>query len=275
MLTSLLLSLREGLEAALVIGIVQSTLQKTNREDYLPNLWQGVMAAIAVSLAIGIGLNLLGAEFDGKGEMVFEGTSMLMAAILLTWMIFWMGRQARRHQLSLETGIRRAVSEASHKAVFGLAFIAVLREGTELAFFIFATQIGAGALGTFAGIGLGLLAAGFAGWILFLSTRKLNLRRFFQVSNLLLMFVAAGLVSHGSREFIEAGWLPSGIAHLWDLNPILNEQSFLGQISSALFGYSGNPSLTEVIFYLAYFLALGLVFLFTLSPKKRSTPNAA
>jgi high-affinity iron transporter len=275
MLTSLLLSLREGLEAALIIGIVYTTLMKTNREDYLPNLWQGAGAAIGLSIVIGLGLNLLGAEFEGIGEMLFEGTSMLVAAILLTWMIFWMGRQARRNQLNLETHIRRAVSQASHKAVFLLAFIAVLREGTELAFFIFASQFGTQGLETLAGTGLGLLAAGLAGWALFATTRKLNIRRFFQISNVLLMFVAAGLVAHGAREFIEAGWLPAGIAHVWDISSILSEQSIFGQISSALFGYSGNPSLAEVISYLVYFLGLGLAFSLSIFPKRHSNPNAA
>ncbi len=259
MLPSLFIALREGLEAALIIGVVLGTLEKTGHHDYSPTLWQGVISAAAVSLAIGLGLNLIGAEFSGKGENAFEGLSMIFAALLITWMVLWMGRQARSRQTDLEIGIRQAVSSASRKAVFSLAFIAVLREGTELAFFVFAAGLGMAKLSTGAGTVAGLAVAGLAGWLIFSSTRKLNLRRFFQLTNILLLFVAAGLISHGMREFIEAGWMTAGIPHLWDINFILSDQSFIGQLGGTLFGYSGNPSLTEVVSYVGYFLLVGVL----------------
>ena len=263
MLPSLLISLREGLEAALVIGMVLGTLNKAGRPGFAAALWQGVAAAAVLSVAAGIGLNLVGASLSGKGENAFEGTSMILAAILITWMCLWVGRQSRARQVNLEAGVRQAASEASRQAVFLLAFLAVLREGTELVFFIFASGLGATAISTAAGTGIGLLLAGFAGWAVFSSTQKLNLRRFFQISNILLLFVAAGLFSRGMHEFIEAGWLTAGIPRVWDLSFVLNDQSFLGQLGASLFGYRSAPSLTEVISYLGYFALVGILFWLT------------
>lgn len=134
-----------------------------------------------------------------------------------------------------------------------LAFLAVGREGFELALFLVAAQISTSAVQTLIGAALGLLASAVLGWLLFASTYRLSLRRFFQVTNVLLILFAAGLVAHGVHEFNEAGIIPSIIEHVWDINTLLDEKSPFGLILTALFGYNGNPSLTEVIAYLGYF----------------------
>ncbi len=269
MLLSLLISLREGLEAALIIGIVLGTLEKTGHRDYSSSVWMGVLSAAGISLAIGIGLNLAGAGFSGKGENAFEGLSMVFAAVLLTWMVLWMGRQARSRQMDLEIGIRQAVSSASRRAVFSLAFLSVLREGAELVFFVFAAGLGIARISTGAGTVIGLLLAALGGWLIFSSTRKLNLRRFFQLTNLLLLLIAAGMVSRGMHEFIEAGWLAAGIPHLWNVGFLLSDQSFLGQLGGALFGYNSSPSLTEVVAYVGYLLLVWLLSRTALLPGTR------
>jgi high-affinity iron transporter len=173
-------------------------------------------------------------------------------------MIFWMRRQARYLKSELETGVRRAASQAGMGALFLLAFTAVLREGIELALFLTAASMASGAQQTLTGSLLGLGTSILLGWSLFASIIKLDLRRFFQVTGALLILFAAGLVAHGVHEFNEAGWVPAVLEHLWDINFLLDENSTVGVVLKALFGYNGNPSLTEVLAYLAYFVAVYL-----------------
>lgn len=260
MLPSFVLSLREGLEAALIIGIVLGALSKMNRKELVPAVWQGFTSAFVVCILAAIVLNFIGAEFEGRAEEIFEGVAMLLAAGILTWMIFWMRRQSRSLKTELEASVRNAAIDNGRKAIFALAFLAVGREGFELALFLFATQLEAGAIQVISGALLGLAVAAFLGWLLFSSTRRLSLNRFFQITNVLLILFAAGLVAHGIHEFNEAHLVPEVVEHIWDINPILNENSTVGELLSALLGYNGNPSLTEVIAYLGYFglLALGL-----------------
>jgi high-affinity iron transporter len=275
MLPSFVLSLREGLEAALIIGIVLGALHKIHRTDLRPLVWQGAGVAILVSLLAGFGLTLLGAEFEGRGEYIFEGVTMVLAALLLTWMIFWVSRQNRHLSQTLDTGVRRAALQSSNSALFLLAFFAVVREGIELAVFLFAARLATDGLQTVVGATLGLVSAILLGWLFFHSATRLNLRHFFRVSNVLLMFFAAGLVAHGAHEFIEAGLLPAGIANLWDLNFLLDENSFLGQLAAVLFGYNANPTLTEVVVYLGYFIVLGIAARLTLTPKSPQRADTA
>ncbi|HEY5982190.1 MAG TPA: FTR1 family protein [Anaerolineales bacterium] len=252
MLASILLALREGLEAALIVGIVLGALRKMDRGDLAPAVWRGTISAIFVSLAAAIGLTALGLSLEGPAEPIFEGAAMLLAAAILTWMIFWMNRQSRYMKQGLETGVRRAALSTGKGALFGLAFLAVVREGIELALFLTAAAFASGARGTILGGLVGLAAAAFIGWSLFASTIRLDLKRFFQVTGVLLLLFAAGLVGNGVHEFNEVGWIPALVEHVWDLNPILSESSGAGVALKALVGYNGNPSLTEVMAYLAY-----------------------
>ncbi|HWQ83719.1 MAG TPA: FTR1 family protein, partial [Anaerolineales bacterium] len=139
-------------------------------------------------------------------------------------------------------------------------FLAVGREGFELVLFLVAARITAGGMQTILGAALGLAAAIVLGWMLFATSKRLSLRQFFNVTNILLVFFAAGLVAHGVHEFNEAGLIPAIIEHVWDLNPVLDEKGVMGQLLTALFGYNANPSLSEVIAYAAYFVGLGLAW---------------
>jgi high-affinity iron transporter len=252
MLAALVLAFREGLEAALIVGIVLGVLRRIGRTDRVWSVWAGAALAALISLAVGAALYALGIAFEGRAEEIFEGTAMLLAAGVLTWMIFWMARQGRSLQNELEKDVRQATLTGGTWALFGLAFVAVLREGVELALFLTAAAFTASAGSTLLGGLLGLAAAAVAGWLLFASTRQLNLRAYFRVTGLLLLVFAAGLVAHGVHEFNEVGWIPSVVEHVWDVNPILDESSGVGQILKALVGYNGNPSLSEVVAYSAY-----------------------
>jgi high-affinity iron transporter len=258
MLPSFVLSLREGLEAALIIGIVYGALRKINRADLLPSVWWGFASAIMVSLLAAVLLNLVGAELEGPAEQLFEGFAMLLAAGILTWMIFWMSRHSRGIQAELEVNVRQAAFKTGQGAIFALAFLAVAREGLELALFLVAAGFGANATQVLSGSLLGLLGAAGLGWLLFTSTRRLSLKHFFTITNMLLILFAAGLVAHGVREFISLGWIPAMIQPVWDINPLLNEDSTVGVLLGALLGYNGDPSLTEVIAYLTFFAMLVL-----------------
>ena len=253
MLPSYLLTLREGLEAALIIGIVLSALRQMKCEELAPTVWAGTISAAVLSLISALALTSFGLNLEGSAEEIFEGIAMLSAAAILTWMIFWMNRQAHTLKSDIEKNVQRATTQRGKRALFLLAFFAVLREGIELALFLTAATFATDAQQTLIGAILGLATALLLGWAIFASTIRLDLVRFFKVTNLLLILFAAGLVAHGVHEFNEVGWIPSIIEHVWDINPILNEKATFGSMLKALFGYNGNPSLTEVIAYLAYF----------------------
>jgi high-affinity iron transporter len=258
MFPSFILSLREGLEAALVIGIVLGAVHKMGRPDLKPVVWAGAGMAVIASIAAAVLLTLIGAEFEGRAEEIFEGFAMLAAAGLLTWMIFWMHSRARTLKSDLEDDVRLASFRNGGRALFILAFLAISREGFELVLFLGAAGMASNTLQTLTGAVLGLGIAVFLGWLLFATTRRLNLRQFFRVTNVMLILFAAGLVAHGVHEFNEAGLIPPVIEHVWDTNPILDENATTGEILKALFGYNGNPSLTEVVAYLSYFVLLWL-----------------
>ena len=256
MLASFLLSLREGIEAALIIGIVLGALRQIRRMEMAPVVWYGALSAVLVSLVSGVLLTSFGLGLEGTAEEVFEGAAMLLAAGVLTWMIFWMNRQARNIKGGLESGVHKAAFESGKRGLFALAFLAVVREGIELALFLTAATFALDAQSTILGALLGLGLAVLLGCGLFASTIRLNLRTFFQVTGFLLILFAAGLVAHGVHEFNEAGIVPAVIEHVWDVNPIIDENATLGAMLKALFGYNGNPSLTEVLAYCAFYIAI-------------------
>ncbi|MFW6115880.1 MAG: FTR1 family iron permease [Chloroflexota bacterium] len=259
MFASFLITLREGLEAALIVGIVLGVLRKMGRADHSRAVWTGVVAAVAVSVIAGLAFNALGVAFEGRGEAIFEGVAMLLAAAVLTWMIFWMQRQGRKIQADLEEGVRRAVTEESAWALFSLAFIAVVREGIETVLFLTAAAFSATAGEALIGGTIGLSVAIVIGWLVFAAGKELHVRAFFRVTGLLLVLFAAGLVAHGVHELQEAALVPTIAEHLWDVNHIVNEDDTVGTFLKALFGYNGNPSLMEAISYVGYYFAVLLV----------------
>lgn len=261
MLPSFLLAFREGLEAALIIGIVLGVLHRLHRHELKPIVWRGAGLAALLSLGVGFGLNLVGAKFEGQAEEAFEGVLMLLAAGVLTWMILWMQRQGNQIRREIENKTREAALKAGRGALFFLAFLAIFREGVELALFLLAASLTSGWANTIIGGFLGLGGAITLGWILFASTRRLDVRRFFQVTSILLILFAAGLVGLGVHELNEAGWIPPVIEHVYDVNFLLDETTPLGLILRALFGYNANPSLTELVAYAGYFIILTFIHL--------------
>ena len=145
--------------------------------------------------------------------------------------------------------------------MFLLAFTTVAREGIELALFLIAVRVASEPVSSLLGALAGLSLAVLLGYMLFTTTYRLNVQRFFQVINFLLLLFAAGLLAHGVHEFNEAGLIPAVIEHVYDINAILPEKSTVGSLLTALFGYNGNPSLTEMLTYLIFLTGLGIATL--------------
>jgi high-affinity iron transporter len=269
MLSSLLITLREGLEAALIIGIILAYLSTTNNRQGFKPVWTGTAVAVFVSLIAGVVLYLTVGSLEGKAEEIFEGIAMWTAVGVLTWMIFWMRKQAINIKGHLHDQIQSALGGGSELGLFGLAFVAVVREGIETVLFLFAaTRVTESAILSVAGGILGLGIAVAIGYSIYKGTSKLNLRAFFNVTGLLLVLFAAGLLAHGIHEFHEAGLIPPVIAHVWDIDRILPESSVFGRFLTAIFGYNANPSLVEVLAYVGY-LGITLTSYFRLVRPKR------
>ena len=254
MIAGFLIGLREGLEAALIVGLVFGILAQIGQQRYRKVIWGGVITAVAISFLTAILLQWLGTSLEGVAEEIFEGTMMLLAAGVLTWMIFWMQRQSRRYQDGIAGELHFALQREQKWAIFGISFFAVLREGIETSLFLTATAMIADERLVFLGALIGIAFSILLGWALFTTTIRLELHKFFQVTSVLLVIFAAGLFAHGVHEFVEAGWFPAIIDPIWNLNPVLDENSLLGSILKTLFGYNGDPSLTESLAYLGYFV---------------------
>jgi high-affinity iron transporter len=265
---------REGLEASLIVGIVLGYLAKTENRRYFGLIWLGTAAAVAVSVATGATLFFTVGELEGRAEQIFEGLAMLSAVAVLTWMIFWMRKQAANIKRELEARLASAIAAGSALGLASVVFFAVLREGWETALFLFAIGESSSPLATAIGAAVGLAISISLGVAIYMGSRRLDLRQFFTVTGLLLIVFAAGLLAHATHEFQEAGLLPTVIEHLWNTNSVVSENSHFGKFLTALFGYNGDPSALEVGVWLVY---LGTALAFFLRPliSWSRTPAAA
>lgn len=254
MWVSLLLTLREGLEAALIVGIVFGYLRKINQMQHARAAMAGVMVAIVASGLLAAGIVFIGAELEGPAEQIFEGTTMFLAVGVLTWMIFWMQSKARTMKTSLEGDVQKAVEGGAAWGLFALTFLSVFREGVETALFLGAAAFQTTALETIIGSVIGLALAAVIGYLIYASTVRLDLRLFFNVTSFLLLIFAAGLFMHGVHEFQEVGWLPEMIKPIWDTSTLISKDSIVGQFLRTLVGYTPQPSLVELIAYLGYWV---------------------
>jgi len=272
-----LLSLREGLEAALIVGIVLGALRKLGRSDQSQFVWLGVGTAILASILAAVGLNAAGAQFEGRAEQVFEGVMMLLAAAVLTWMIFWMQREGIHLRERLTADVKAATTSDHGRSptnLFLLAFLAVFREGIELALFLIAATYATSPIQTLIGAILGLALASGLGYLLFAGALRLNIRLFFKVTSLALIVFAAGMVAYGVHELVEAGLLPALVAPIYDLNPVVSDNAGPGLLLKALLGYNGNPALIETVSYIGYFVVIWFVLRTRQVPDKPTAVKA-
>ena len=266
MFSSFIITFRETLEAALIIGIVLSFLIRIKQTQYNKFVYLGLISGIAASIIGAFGFNVMAGGFTGKTEEIFEGITMLIGVVLLTTMIFWMMKQKNIAQ-ELEQKVEVEIHEANKVGLFLLIFIAVLREGIETVIFLGAASFVSESNIIISAI-TGIITAIFLGYLLFVGAKKINIKLFFNITSVLLILFAAGLAAHGIHELQEAKLIPTSIEHVWDINPsvspdgsypALHEKGYIGIILKELFGYNGNPSLIELISYIAY---LSFAYLF-------------
>jgi high-affinity iron transporter len=269
-----LVTTREGLEASLIVGIVLGYLAKTENRRYFRIIWLGTAAAVALSIATGAALFFSVGELEGRAEQIFEGIAMLSAVTVLTWMIFWMRKQAMNIKRELETKLAHAIAAGSAVGLASVVFFAVLREGWETALFLFAISESSTPLATGVGAVVGLAVSISLGVALYMGSRRLNLRQFFTATGIFLIVFAAGLLAHATHEFQEAGLLPMTVEHVWNTNWLVSENSHTGEFLKALFGYNGDPSLLEVGIWAAYLAGALAFFLRPLISWRRSPAPA-
>lgn len=259
MLIPFLIMLREGLEAALIVGIIASYLKQTGRGAWMPAVWVGIFLAVAVSLFAGAGLQLLRAEFPQKAQELFEALVGLAAVAVLASMVFWMRKVARSIAAGLRASVDAALAGSQRQglALVGMVFFAVAREGLESVFFLLAafqqSQGGAAPLGAL----LGVTVAALLGYGIYAGGVRLDLRRFFRWTGVFILVVAAGILAGSVRALHEAGVWNLWQAVVVDLSGVLPADSPLGTVFGGIFGYQDTPTASEVVAY-AGFLAISL-----------------
>jgi len=273
MTAAFFITLREGLEAALIVGIVAAYLVKIERRDALPGVWAGVVAALSISFAVGVAVVATVGKLPLVVQETVEGLAAVIAVAVLGWMLFWMRRQGRAIKGDLERGVDHALAAGSTAALAGLAFVSVGREGLETVLFLFAVGTSSGpALSTLVAAIAGLVVAVAIGWAIYAAGIRIDLRRFFTITGVVLIFVSAGLLAFAVHEFGEAG-LIANTGTAFDLSAVLPVSSPLGAVLSGLFGYRSAPTPLEVIVYLAYLVPV--LYLFVWGGRKQPVGTAA
>ena len=224
MLSAFLIALREGVEAALVVGIILVYLARTGRSHLARYVWGGVVAATALSLGIAIALERFSVNEDG-----FEGLLLLVASFFVVTVIIWMNRIARHLRTEIEGKLEDYATRSGAAAGWGIAlfvFLMVVREGVELALILRAVELSTEGLQTWIGTSAGIAAAVAVGVLFFKGTLKIPLHRFFKVTSAILILVAIQLAVTGLHELSEARWLPSSQAEMALLGPIVRNELF-------------------------------------------------
>lgn len=280
LVAGLLTGLREGVEAALIVSIILAYLAKTGNRQHFNKIWLGTAAAVALSLAAGVTLFVTVGGFEEPYEQLFEAGAMFLAAGVLTWMLFWMRRQARMVKGELQAAVDRVLSEGGAWGLAVLAFTAVIREGIETSLFLVGQVSAAEASGASVVVGalLGLALAIAIGWVIYAGARRINYGTFFRLTGLALIFIAAGLLSHAVHELIEVGWINVLTQTAFDISVVLPHDSGIGLFLRALLGYTSRPEWITLIVYFAYLVPVLFLYLRPVpvaAPQPEQTPTPA
>lgn len=259
MLPTLIIGLREGLEASLIIGIVAAFLVQQGRRDALRQVWLGVAAAVALCAGVAVVLKVVDQDLPQAQQEALETVIGLIAVAMVTYMVVWMRRNSRNLKSELHATAASALAQGSTKALVGMAFLAVLREGFETAVFLLAafnaitnTASAAG------GAVLGVLIAVALGYAIYRGGVRLNLSRLFRATGLVLVVVAAGLLATAAHTAHEAGWLTVAQAQVVDLSWLVRPGTVLSSLATGVLGLQPHPVVAEVVAYLLYLVPLGL-----------------
>jgi high-affinity iron transporter len=268
MIPTFVITLREGVEASLIVGIIAAFLVKEGRKDALKSMWIGVGIAVVLCTAVGVGLDIVGEQLPQKEQEALETVVGVIAVGMITYMIIWMTRHSRGIKAELEGEAASALATGSAMALVGMAFLAVLREGFETSVFLVAafqdstdtTAAGAGAI-------LGLVAALLIGVALYRGGIRINLSRFFRITGVILVFVAAGLLATAAHTAHEAGWINSFQSQAVDLTWLVQPGTITGALLTGMLGLQPRPTQVEVVVYLAYAIPMVLFVLWPRSVK--------
>ena len=258
MLFSFLIILREGFEIALVLAIVLGYLRRTGNREHFRAVWTGAVAAGVLSLGAAAALELTATELSGATQESFEGFTMLFAVGVLTWMVFWMRRQAASIGHALRHQVDIAIERGSLLALVSIAFVAVLREGLETVLLLFAgasTQRGDSTELFLLGALAGAAIAAALGYGVYRGSSALPLRQFFTATGLIVLVIAAGLLSNGVAELQESGIIGNLGARPWDTDAFISLTTTLGKFLHTLIGYDSAPTWGQIILYWSYLIA--------------------
>ena len=263
MLIAFLIMLREGIEAALIVGIVAGFLKQSGHSRLMPKVWLGVALAALMCLGIGYGIHSATGEIPQKEQEFVVGVIGLVAVAMLTYMILWMKKAARSMKQQLQDSVQTALNRGNGQgwALVGMAFLAVAREGLESVFFLLAVFQQSPTWSMPVGAVLGLLTAVVISALIYQGGMRLNLAKFFRWTGAFLIVVAAGLVAGSLRALHEAGVWNHLQEVVFDSSKYLHEDSPLGVLLGGFFGYTDHPTQGEVLAWLLYLVPVMIWFL--------------
>lgn len=272
MIPTLVIGLREGVEASLIVGIIAAFLKRNGRRDALRQMWIGVLAAVALCLLIGVALVTLSRELPQQAQEGLETVIGAFAVVMVTFMILWMSRHARGMKKELEGAAAQALDRGSARALVVMAFLAVLREGFETAVFLVAViensaTVTTGAIGAVTGI-LGALVIGYG---IYRGGVRLNLARFFRITGVVLVLVAAGLVMTVLHTAHEAGWVDFGQSQALNLSWLVRSGTVLASLLTGVLGLHPRPTVLESVGWVLY--AVPMVFYVAWPRRRASAPT--
>jgi high-affinity iron transporter len=253
MLPTFVIGLREGLEASLIVGIIAAFLAQQGRKDTLRQVWIGVGIAVALCVVIGVTLRIVSQELPQQGQEGLETVVGALAVVMVTYMVLWMAKHSRGLKKELEGAAASALAQGSTMALVVMAFLAVLREGFETAVFLLAlTQASGNATLSFLGALLGILVAAAIGYGIYKGGVRLNLSRFFRITGIVLVIVAAGLVMSTLHTAFEAHWLTFGQERALNLSWLVVQGTPLYSLFSGVLGVQPYPTMIELTGWLVY-----------------------
>jgi len=257
------IAFREGLEASLVIVILLLYLKKSDRKKYNKFVYFGLFLGIVLSLLFALLFTLMFGGFSGFSEKIFEGITFMISGVLIITLIMWLSKEGSKLKINLEEKVDSAINSSKSLSITFLTLIMILREGIELILMLSgAISIGGTTqLDIFLGTLMGLAISIIIGLLIFYGMKTFNISKFFKITNIILIIFAAGLITYGIHEFIEAGIIDPIISEVWNIKQILPENfpdgnpltpewlEIIGSLLKTLFGYNANPSLVEILVY--------------------------
>jgi high-affinity iron transporter len=269
MLPTFVIGLREGLEAALIVGIIASFLGQQGRRDALRKVWLGVGIAVAICVAVAVGLQIYSSDLPQRQQEQLETVVGAIAVVMVSYMVVWMKRHSRDLRKDLEGAAGQALAAGSASALVVMAFLAVLREGFETSVFLLAT-FNESSNPWYGGTGaaLGILTAAVIGYGIYRGGVRINLSRFFRITGVVLILVAAGLVATALMTAYEGGWLDQG-SQAFDLSWLVRPGTPVSSVVTGVLGIQPYPNWAMVTGWLVYAIPMTAVVLW---PARRKSP---